>query len=221
MNKDWLFEEIHMIAQAWKGANGGIYCIRGMCLELLEKLMLPRLVAERERCAAICDGWIAAYGNGNIQYTPPSEYATDAVQDVADAIRSGIDPKSQAKEPEASGGLCAVASPVVRVGEASADLPTTSEIIDVTAGRDRQPHPGSSAATEDARRTLYPAADCQCDPPGGAKCARCHAEARHCIHGVPLTTPCTTCEIDYGEGRACLQPSTANEPQAAREKNNG
>jgi hypothetical protein len=39
-----------------------------------------------------------------------------------------------AKEPEASGGLCAVASHAVRVGAASADLPATSEHMDVTAG---------------------------------------------------------------------------------------
>lgn len=53
------------------------------------------------------------------------------------------------------------------------------------------------------QRALYPAADCQCDPPGGAKCARCYAESKHCIHGVSLTTPCATCENDYGNERAC------------------
>lgn len=42
--------------------------------------------------------------------------------------------ESQAKEPEAGGGLCGAASHAVRVGEASADLPTTSEFMDVTAG---------------------------------------------------------------------------------------
>ena len=66
-NKDELFEEIHKIAQAWKGANGGIYCIRGMCLELLEKLFLPRLAAQPpaalvegtfncQTCERECDG---------------------------------------------------------------------------------------------------------------------------------------------------------------------
>jgi hypothetical protein len=42
--------------------------------------------------------------------------------------------ESQAKEPEASGGTAQCASPEVRVGEASADLPATSEHMDVTAG---------------------------------------------------------------------------------------
>ena len=42
--------------------------------------------------------------------------------------------ESQAKEPEAGGGDAQGATPEVRVGEASADLPTTSEHMDVTAG---------------------------------------------------------------------------------------
>jgi len=42
--------------------------------------------------------------------------------------------ESQAKEPEASGGLCADAPHAVRVGEAGADQSATSEHMDVTAG---------------------------------------------------------------------------------------
>jgi len=55
-----------------------------------------------------------------------------------------VETKSQAKEPEASGGLCAVAPHAVRVGVASADLPATSEKMDVTAG-ETAPHFPSSA----------------------------------------------------------------------------
>jgi hypothetical protein len=54
--------------------------------------------------------------------------------------------QSQAKEPEASGGLCTDASHAVRLGEASADLPTTSEHMDVTAGETAPNSPSRTPA---------------------------------------------------------------------------
>lgn len=53
---------------------------------------------------------------------------------TASVLKNPFEFESQAKEPEASGGLCANAPHAVRVGEASADLPATSEVMDVTGG---------------------------------------------------------------------------------------
>jgi hypothetical protein len=58
----------------------------------------------------------------------------------------GGEAESQAKEPEASGGLCTDASHAVRLGEASADLPTTSEHMDVTAGETAPNSPSRTPA---------------------------------------------------------------------------
>jgi hypothetical protein len=40
-----------------------------------------------EECARMADGWLAAHGQNEIQYTSAREYACDAVADIADAIR--------------------------------------------------------------------------------------------------------------------------------------
>lgn len=45
------------------------------------------IAAERERCAKVCDDWIKTFGKGSIQHVPATEYATDAVADIADLIR--------------------------------------------------------------------------------------------------------------------------------------
>lgn len=41
-----------------------------------------------EECARLADGWITVHGETEIEYTTAREYAVDAVQDVADAIRA-------------------------------------------------------------------------------------------------------------------------------------
>lgn len=50
--------------------------------------------AERERCIAICEGWIGRYQDTDIKYTSAREYAISAVEDIADLIRSGADPRT-------------------------------------------------------------------------------------------------------------------------------
>lgn len=65
--------------------------------------------------------------------------------------------QSQAKATEGKAGMAGVTGPVrrstpgtgLRVGEAGADQPATSEFMGVTAGRDRQPIPAHVAATLD------------------------------------------------------------------------
>ncbi|MDE5451357.1 hypothetical protein GWE18_00505 [Bradyrhizobium sp. CSA112] len=42
-DKDQLFEQIFEVARAWEGASGGVYALRAMCLELLEKVLLPHI----------------------------------------------------------------------------------------------------------------------------------------------------------------------------------
>ena len=49
---------------------------------------------ERERCIAICEGWIGRYQETEIQYTSPREYAIDAIDDIIDLIRDGTDPRT-------------------------------------------------------------------------------------------------------------------------------
>ena len=46
------------------------------------------VAAERERCAKICDDWLARFKNLNPKYdVSAKKCATDAVLDIADAIR--------------------------------------------------------------------------------------------------------------------------------------
>jgi hypothetical protein len=44
-------------------------------------------LATIEECARMADGWLAIHGGNEIKYTSAREYASDAVADVADAIR--------------------------------------------------------------------------------------------------------------------------------------
>lgn len=53
----------------------------------LRKQLVSAVADERERCARICDDWVAKFGKGSIEYVPATEYATDAVCDIADLIR--------------------------------------------------------------------------------------------------------------------------------------
>jgi hypothetical protein len=43
----------------------------------------------REECGAICDEWLAQFSDKEIEFTTAREYATDAVKDIAELIRTG------------------------------------------------------------------------------------------------------------------------------------
>ncbi|HWW62018.1 MAG TPA: hypothetical protein VN181_11675 [Thermoanaerobaculia bacterium] len=58
--------------------------------------------AERDRCVAICEGWMERFEGMEIQYTSPREYACDAINDIMDLIRDGIDPSSSVTRPKPS-----------------------------------------------------------------------------------------------------------------------
>lgn len=45
--------------------------------------------AERERAAKVADNWTKQFGAISIQHVPAQKYATDAVADIAAAIRAG------------------------------------------------------------------------------------------------------------------------------------
>lgn len=59
----------------------------------LAELVKLGVEAERERCIAICEGWIGRFQDTEIQYTSPREYAVDAIEDIVDLIRDGTDPR--------------------------------------------------------------------------------------------------------------------------------
>lgn len=48
---------------------------------------------ERERCAAVCEGWLNRFQADDIEYTSAREYAVDAINDILDLIRDGTDPR--------------------------------------------------------------------------------------------------------------------------------
>lgn len=48
---------------------------------------------ERERCIAICEGWIGTFQDKEIKYTAPREYAIGAIEDIVDLIRNGHMPQ--------------------------------------------------------------------------------------------------------------------------------
>lgn len=56
---------------------------------------VPDRAAIIEECARMADGWLAIHGDNEIQYTSPREYASDAVADIADAIRAPSLPSTQ------------------------------------------------------------------------------------------------------------------------------
>lgn len=111
---------------------------------------------ERERCIAICEGWMERFEGMEIQYTSPREYACDAINDIMDLIRDGIDPRSQAKEPEANetGPRCGSGSQGSSRSVDGRASTATSELMGVTAG-ETAPHFHLSAATEDAPRDWF------------------------------------------------------------------
>jgi hypothetical protein len=49
--------------------------------------------AERERCIAICEGWVGTFQDKEIKYVAPRTYAVDAIEDIIGLIRDGTDPR--------------------------------------------------------------------------------------------------------------------------------
>lgn len=86
--------------------SGREYCLRiaRKIIEAIELAPTPSpaesaaVAAERERCAKLCDIWVARYGSGDIQYITPTEFASDAVKDIADAIRRGVNAPALPRE---------------------------------------------------------------------------------------------------------------------------
>jgi hypothetical protein len=56
--------------------------------DLTEQQIIDR---ERYRCVKLCERWIETFNAVDIQYTPPKEYATDAIKDIIDLITDGQD----------------------------------------------------------------------------------------------------------------------------------
>tara|TARA_R110000851_G_C13100092_1_gene568093 strand:- start:1277 stop:1564 length:288 start_codon:yes stop_codon:yes gene_type:complete len=56
-----------------------------------ERRIAETLAAERKRCAAVCDQWLAMYGKrgDELKHTTPQEWANSAVTDIAAAIVKG------------------------------------------------------------------------------------------------------------------------------------
>lgn len=69
---------------------------------LLLEFAEAAVAAERARCASLCDGWLAIYGDRDIKYTSARDYATDAVKDIRDTIRSGAEPPAEITEPHSA-----------------------------------------------------------------------------------------------------------------------
>lgn len=44
-----------------------------------------------EEAARICDNWIGTFGSTDIKYTPATEYAVGAVEDIAEVLRTPAD----------------------------------------------------------------------------------------------------------------------------------
>jgi hypothetical protein len=52
------------------------------------------LANERERCIAVCESWIGTFQKFELKYTGAREYAVDAIEDIIEVIREGIDPRA-------------------------------------------------------------------------------------------------------------------------------
>jgi hypothetical protein len=52
------------------------------------------LANERERCIAVCESWIGTFQKFELKYTGAPEYAVDAIEDIIEVIREGIDPRA-------------------------------------------------------------------------------------------------------------------------------
>lgn len=53
------------------------------------------ILAERERCLGLANGWILAHGETLPEWVDARQWATDAVADIADAIQEGVPAPAQ------------------------------------------------------------------------------------------------------------------------------
>ena len=144
-----------------------------------------------------CSSVLPAEDPASIVQPPPGSLTVDATFSVphpgsqttaAEFLQPGSSAavviQSRAKEPEASAGLCAVASRVVRVGVASAVLPATSEFMDVTVGETAR------VFSEAPCHLSFVAATTARNPSGLASRAMTRsARARSGAFGGPRTNP--------------------------------
>ena len=68
-------------AEGRLAANRALVELRDRRLSCARKITI-------EECAKIADGWLSANGSFDIQYVSAKQYASDAVKDIADVIRS-------------------------------------------------------------------------------------------------------------------------------------
>jgi hypothetical protein len=52
------------------------------------------LANERERCIAVCESWIGTFQKFELKHTGAREYAVDAIGDIIEVIREGVDPRA-------------------------------------------------------------------------------------------------------------------------------
>lgn len=70
-------------------ASDNVYALLDACdaAEAHVRELEAQLAEAYERAARVCDGWLAAFGHCDIQYVGARTYASDAVKDIATAIR--------------------------------------------------------------------------------------------------------------------------------------
>lgn len=57
------------------------------CVERMAQVVTNLVAAERERCAKIADAWLTDFGDKEPKYVSAQTWASDAVKDIAAAIR--------------------------------------------------------------------------------------------------------------------------------------
>jgi hypothetical protein len=63
-------------------------------LEARIKALEAALANERERCIAVCESWIGTFQKFELKHTGAREYAVDAIGDIIEVIREGVDPRA-------------------------------------------------------------------------------------------------------------------------------
>jgi hypothetical protein len=66
--------------------------IAGQALRI--EVLEAALANERERCIAVCESWIGTFQKFELKHTGAREYAVDAIGDIIEVIREGIDPRA-------------------------------------------------------------------------------------------------------------------------------
>lgn len=68
------------------------------CINLLLTAVVAAVTDERERCIAVCEGWIGEFQEYEIKRTSAREYAVGAIEDIIAEIREGHDPSALDKD---------------------------------------------------------------------------------------------------------------------------